>query len=240
MKTVHFGYSAIAVLVLFGLVCNLPFASASQTPAISGGGEESLGATVAAGASLPFPKQTESSPTRQEPTPTLVPPDQCPPFDFNTDLPPLDNPQAFVGRHYDSLSLPAGLEFFSGNLLDDVHAWTRVLYSGRKVEWLERLICRDPEGRAYFTIVDAVILPTFAADQTEAGLCWLNSAPLHAVIAVGHVDLSGPVGSFFNMEGWKFDRLDYGYQIDLEIEKFVPLPIQGLECIWPNSSLEGG
>jgi hypothetical protein len=174
------------------------------------------------------------------PTPSLLPPDQCPPFAYDADLPALGDPQGFIGKHYDSLAHPADLDFISGTLLDDVHAWTRIRYSGRNIEWLERLVCRDEGGHAFFTIVDALLLPSFTDDQTEAGLCWLNGEQLHAIVAIGHVDLNGPVGSYRNVEGWKFDHLDYGYRIDLGIEKFVPLPMQGLECVWPNSSLEGG
>ncbi len=239
-------YAFFAGLLLAALACSLPLAPSTATPKISGGGEEFIEETAAAGTALPMPGKTDdtssdSSGTGQiKQTPTFVPADQCPPFALDTEIPPPNNPQGFIGKHYDVLSLPAGLKFKAGMMLDDYHSWTRFLYSGQKLEWLERLICWDAGGVPYFTIIDAIILPRFTDDQTEAGLCWLNGEELHAIIAVGHVDVSGPVGSFHDMEGWKFDRLDYGYRIDLILEKFLALSMEGLECIWPNSSLEGG
>jgi hypothetical protein len=116
---------------------------------------------------------------------------------------------------------------FSGEMLDDVHALEELSKDGRSVEFLERMVCRNSGGKAYFEVKDALIL-NLAKGQSIARICWAGEQPVQPVLAIGHVDLDQPEQVYQGTSGWRYDRLDTVYRIDLERETFTPVPLEGV------------
>lgn len=232
----------VAFLVAIALGCNLTAATAPSVLAPVGNPTMEKTA-VAESASLPVATST-SAPTTVRgstpgSTPTLVPPADCPPFaydSFTADYASTIDPSLFIGKHYnpdDYIALFGGI---SGEMLDDVHALETFSKETLSVEFLERLVCRNSGGKAYFEVKDAVIL-NLGKDQSIARICWAGDQPIKPGLAWGHVDVTQPEQVYQDVTGWLYDRVDFVYRIDLEREIFAPMPPEGVVCL---EVFEGG
>ena len=74
-------------------------------------------------------------------------------------------------------------------------------------------------------------------NQTIARICWTGEQPVTPALAWGHVDLNQPEQVYQGVTGWRFDRVDFVYRIDLERETFTPMPPEGVVCL---QTFEGG
>jgi hypothetical protein len=164
------------------------------------------------------------------PTSTQVFEADCPPYTFDSigaDFAAFSDPTLFIGKHYNPAEYNAVFGGFSGEMLDDVHALEELSKDGRSVEFLERMVCRNSGGKAYFEVKDALIL-NLAKGQSIARICWAGEQPVQPVLAIGHVDLDQPEQVYQGTSGWRYDRLDTVYRIDLERETFTPVPLEGV------------
>jgi len=165
------------------------------------------------------------------PTGPTITPASCPPFPFDTDLPHPDTPEQYIGRHYDSVNPPAGINGWSAGLLaDDSYSWAHVSIQNREVYWVQKMVCRDSSGKAYWEIVDALVLPKLDpnADEVSTDLCFSRKKRIPFVIAYGAYDPAKPSAPvIYNFIGWPM-QVKNAWEID---EKFVPLETENLTCL---------
>ncbi len=109
---------------------------------------------TAPAATLALPTKTPGLPTLPATTtPTLIATPAhtaCPPFSIDTALPVPDEPQNYIGLHFDAL--PAGLESPDGSVLDGPGTYymvNEVVRDSGEMLWLERNICHDESGHPY-------------------------------------------------------------------------------------------
>jgi len=199
-----------------------------------------LTSTVITQAGIVTPMATATTESSATPNPTLTPTqapaDQCPPYafdSFSADFLFIQDPAEFRGKHYDPVEIRNIVDGYAGEMLDDVHALSDLFLGGRRVEFLERLICHAADGKAYFEITDALIL-NLTEDQTIARICWANGNSIAPILAIGAVDFDHPVQTISNQSGWVYRRLDSAYVVDVGEERIRQIPLEGLECIQPD------
>jgi hypothetical protein len=102
----------------------------------------------------------------------------CPPFSIDTALPVPDEPQNYIGLHYDAL--PAGLTSPDGSVVDGSGAYyavNQIVRDGGEMLWLERNICHDENGHPYYEIRAVLILPALQDNEKLIiGTCNLKKA----------------------------------------------------------------
>lgn len=173
------------------------------------------------------------------PTPTEVPAAECPPFAFDSlagDLASFTDPSGFIGKHYNAHAYMDVVDGYTSEMLDAVHGWDDLRIRTLHLEFLERFVCHDAGGDAFFEVKDAQIL-NLAEDQSLSRTCWIGETPVPLALSIGHVDLTQPEVQYGGTTGWRYDRIDQAFLFDLEREKIAPLPVEGLVCLQPN---EGG
>lgn len=229
---------AICFLVVLVLGCNLSTVT-SQLPQ---GTEEKPTAeivTVVDGTPAPTATAAFVLGATAGPTPTLASAADCPPFAFNSiaaDFASLADASLFIGKHYNPAEYNAVFDGTRGEMLDEVHALEEFYKHTLSVEFLSCLVCHASDGKAYWEVKDAMIL-NLGPDQSIVRTCWAGQRPVQPVIAIGHVDLNQPEQVYQDTTGWRYDRMDSAYWIDLEREKFTLIPLEGLVCM---QILEGG
>ncbi len=103
------------------------------------------------------------------PSPTLLATSAhalCPPFSIDTALPVPDEPQRYIGLHFDTL--PDGLESKFGFVISGLGTDYVVSAVGRErseMLWLERVVCRDDNGHPYKELRAVLILPSLHPRQ---------------------------------------------------------------------------
>lgn len=141
--------------------------------------------TIPAATSTPNKlKPTKTADSSQAITPTvynlrtIIPPESCPPFTPDSELPKPDLPENYIGCHYRHRDLPEGLEIIEESIIrDEVNA---VEYGFTKLEWrqnrmffwLEQLVCRDRNGYPYHEIIDVIASPPLSGEETFAWVCF--------------------------------------------------------------------
>lgn len=192
-----------------------------------------------------FEMQVITNPTAL-PTPTALPPQVTPAyaspqlcggFPYETSLPSNpDDPHSYIGHHYNDLGLPEGLEFKAGSVITEDLLWQWVSRPGFDMQFLSRINCRNQDGSAYNTVMDAIWIPSPQGHYDRAGLC----SPLpdtSPVIVFGTYNPNQAPEVLNGVSGWKMFDLDFGQRVNLETMKFEPLPLEGLECIYIISGL---
>ncbi len=135
---------------------------------------------TAPAATLVSPTKTPGLPTPPSTaTPTLSPTSThtaCPPFSIDTALPVPDEPQNYIGLHFDTL--PAGLESPDGSVLDGSGTYytvNQVVKDSGEMLWLERNICHDESGHPYYEIRAVLILPALQEkEKLIIGTCLMK------------------------------------------------------------------
>jgi hypothetical protein len=230
----------VGFLAAIALGCNL---SAATPPSVQAPGSNPTDTMTQPVLDTPLPVSTATSTairgSTPGPTPTQVPEADCPPYAFDSigaDIASITDPSLFIGKHYNPVDYSAVLDGFSGEMLDDVHALEQFTKDTLSVDFLERLVCRNSGGIAYFEVKDAVIL-NLGKDQSIARICWAGDQPIKPVLAWGDVDINQAEQVYQGVTGWRFDRMDFVYRIDLERESFAPMPPEGVVCF---EVFEGG
>jgi hypothetical protein len=236
------GLVAVIFLAALALGCNLSAASApsAQAPSISPTIENTnQPQDTPRPSSTPTSTATGMRGSTPGPTPTQVAKTDCPPYAFDSiaaDFSSTTDPLRFIGKHYNPDDYNGVFGGESGEMLDDVHALKQFSKETLSVDFLERLVCRNSGGKAFFEVKDAVILLP-AEDQSIARICWGGEQPIQPVLALGHVDVQQPEQTFQDTTGWRYDRVDFVYRIDLERETFTQIPPEGVVCF---EVFEGG
>ena len=155
----------------------------------------------------------------------------CPPFSLDANLPSSANPAGFIGKHYDTQSLPAGLALVGTGLLSSpTSSYAHLRWRSRDLFWIQTLACQNRSGKGYRQITDALALPVLDAQahQVYTDVCFNGAAPLPFAIAYGVYNPSQPattvMGSF---SGWRM-QVTAAWQMK---EKFTPLNPQSVTCI---------
>jgi hypothetical protein len=224
----------VGFTVVFAWGCNL--SSVSPQPAHGATVNPTGTSTAAATETIPpTATATAFAGSTPGPTPTLVSAAGCPPFAFDSfaaDYPVITDPALYRGKHYNPVDFQPVADRDAGELLDDDHALEELSNGNRYLELLSRLVCHNPEGKAYWVVNDALIFD-LTTGQSIARTCWDEVTPEHPALAIGHVDSAQPMGTYQGMDGWEYDRLDYAYLIDLEREIFTPISTVGMVCVQP-------
>ncbi len=102
----------------------------------------------------------------------------CPPFSIDIALPVPDEPQRYIGRHFDTL--PGGLESHVSFLISGPgtdYVISVVIRDRDRMFWLERVVCRDDNGYAYRELRAVLILPVLQEkEKLITGTCKVNGA----------------------------------------------------------------
>jgi hypothetical protein len=161
--------------------------------------------------------------------------DACPPFEFDTKLPYPDIPEKYIGYHPNYRELPFGLENLGGGLIRNnlqielsIHnlRWqqNKVLYL------LEKMVCRDESGKAYFEIVDVFATPTLTGNGEVPDFCFRNGIEIDFTDGLGYVDDSVPLTSIGSYLVRPFTEVLFIYKVDYIDEKFIFFDLENLKC----------
>ena len=176
---------------------------------------------------LPAPPATAA------PTLTATPAEPaCPPFVIDSELPVPDEPQNYIGLHFDAL--PPGLVSPGGTMLDGSDTYymlSEVIRDSGEMLWLERNVCHDERAHAYQEIRAVLVVPALQGDERLIiGTCRLKEttdpeatnppAPDPAIVAVGRFDdiYKPPV------------TLTYAWRAITQTETFEVLPPESVTC----------
>jgi hypothetical protein len=158
------------------------------------------------------------------PTETLEPtitPKPCPPFQVENVMPIIDIPADYIGHHFNALSMPPGLISEGGFLAEKVptHYGLHTVRQGDTMMlWLEKTICHDANGKAYWEIRDVLLLPSLRANEKLITLnCTTSGKFSPEIVAVGE----------FKPGVCKPTKIVYAWQANLRNETF--------EQLFPNS-----
>lgn len=164
--------------------------------------------------------------------PSPVPPSQCPPFLNETVLPDNpDDPQSYIGHHYNELNMPEGLVFYGGSVLNDDYLTEWVGRPDFDMQFLAQTVCHDLSGAPYNTVVDAVKIPKIQTGYGKAAAC--SPVPdVGPVIVFGKFDNTQPETMLLGVQGWAMHDIDFGVQINLQTMRFQPLSLEGVQCIY--------
>jgi hypothetical protein len=156
----------------------------------------------------------------------------CPPFVFDTDVPNPEYPDLFIGKHYDSLHPPAGLKWSASGLLENENrSWARVEVQGRDIYFIQKFVCRDATGGAFWEVADAIALPLLdtRAHEVITDLCFDGNTAIPFVVAYGTYDPSKKAAPVVNkLVGWSVDVKSAWMMKEI----FMPLDPKGLTCMF--------
>lgn len=189
-------------------------------------------------ASLTITPVLPTPPATATPAPTATPAQAaCPPFSIDTALPVPDEPQSYIGLHFDAL--PAGLESPGGSALDGSGTYyivSEVVRDSGGALWLERNICHDETGHPYYELRAVLTLPALQENEKLIiGTCRIKDTaapeaenpvvPDPAIVAVGRFEdvYEPPV------------TLSFAWRANPQTESFEVLSPESVTC----TGLEG-
>jgi hypothetical protein len=141
-----------------------------------------------------------------------------------------DDPQSYVGQHYNERRLPDGLVFKASGVIDDYFAWLWVSRPYIDMAFIEKIDCLLEDGSPYYTVVDAIRIPRETGGYGRAGYC-LPDRSSGPFLIFGKYDTSEPQVGLGAEKGWKMFDLDFGQQVDLKTMHFAPLSLQDVACL---------
>ncbi len=189
-----------------------------------------LGTSTPGGETEPTPEP--SSTVTIPPTRTTDPNSGCPEIQYDQSVPSPDTVAGYIGRHYNPLLLPPELKALgSGLLQDSSSSWVQLEWQGRNLFWIQKLVCRNSAGQAYWEVVDALALPPFQKHEAVADLCYQGGQLAPYIIAYGPspAKASGAAASTLDggSKGWPV-QVTAAYQMD---GRFSSIDPQTLTCI---------
>jgi len=127
-------------------------------------------------------------------------------------------PENYIGKTFDTLKLPSGLEFVFGSLISDSdYALVQVIVSenGAHLLWLSEIHCQNDN------IQDVLVLPTLKSNEALlVRNCQLNRQDDPEILAIGEF-ASGVI---------PLTKIEYAWRANRETKKFEILPSGNIEC----------
>lgn len=165
------------------------------------------------------PIPTEISLTTSLPSPTVtkqVEPTQCP--SPETAMPEPGTPENYIGKVFDPLHLPNGLNRTFGNLIelsDFALAQVTVSSNGLKMIWLSEIKCRNDY------VHDVLVLPTLNSNQMlVTSYCRINGKEDPEILAIGEFE-TGTI---------PLKTIDQAWRANRQAAKFEEIATTGIEC----------
>ena len=240
-------YQIFVIIILLAFViasCSFPI----KPPIITATNQKTVMATASTMTSTPAETATKQSiqlMNTQKPTPVAMAetPVVCPPFKFESELPDPDIPENYVGYHLNYDELPLGLKYLGGTLLrgekqlwESTKDWKWAItdlgwHGNRRLILLEKFVCRDEYGHAYFEIVDVIETPILSGNETIPWVCFAGETEVPFSGGLGFYDDSVPIETIGGYQGWPYTKLLFLYTIDFEKGKFTQLDVDGLQCL---------
>ncbi len=197
--------------------------------------EKTVAPTVPA-ATVAVPTRTPGLPTPTDtatPTATATPARAaCPPFSIDIALPVPDEPQNYIGLHFDTL--PTGLTSPDGSVVDGsdtYYAVNQIVRESGEMLWLERNICHDENGHPYYEIRAVLNVPTLQdKEKLLIGTCLMkkdftpktavNPVFDPAIVAIGRFEdiYKPPVA------------ISHAWRVITQTESFEALPPESVTC----------
>ncbi len=193
---------------------------------------------TAPAATLAMPTKTPALPTPSAmavptPTPTVTSAHAaCPPFSIDTKLPAPDEPQNYIGLHYDAL--PAGLTSPDGSVVDGsgtYYAVNQIVRDSGEMLWLERNICHDESGHPYYEIRAVLNLPALQEkEKLIIGTCLMKKdlTPQAAINPVFDPALVA-IGRFEDIYKPPV-AISHAWRVITQTESFEALPPESVTC----------
>ncbi len=156
----------------------------------------------------------------------------CPPFSVDTALPVPDEPQNYIGLHFDAL--PTGLTSPDGSVVDGsdtYYAVNQIVRESGEMLWLERNVCHDENGHPYYEIRAVLNVPTLQdKEKLLIGTCLMkedftpktavNPVFDPAIVAIGRFEdiYKPPVA------------ISHAWRVITQTESFEALPPETVTC----------
>jgi hypothetical protein len=156
------------------------------------------------------------------------------------ELPNPDIPENYIGYRFNFRDLPSGLENLGGRILrDDERQYELSIHElgwheNKRLILLQKFICRDESGRAYFEVVDAFGTPLLNGKETKPWVCFEGDREVQFTGGLGLYDDSVPMETIGDYEGWPYTKILFLYYADLASQQFILFDVQNVKC------LEGG
>ena len=219
--------------MLFKILCLILFAV--SLVACSSVPEKTVTQTVPA-ATVASPTKTPTLPTppaTTTPTLTAAPAHTaCPPFSIDTELPVPDEPQNYLGLHFDAL--PAGLESPDGSVLDGPDTYymvNEVVRDSGEMLWLERNICHDETGHPYQEIRAVLILPALQEkEKLLIGTCRVKEAATPEAALMPEFDPAIVAVGWFEDIYQPPVTISYAWRVITQTESFEVLSPESVTC----------
>jgi hypothetical protein len=147
-------------------------------------------------------------------------------------LPVPDEPQNYIGLHYDTL--PAGLTSPDGSVVDGsstYYAVNQVVRDSGEMLWLERNICHDESGHPYYEIRAVLNLPTLQdKERLIIGTCLMKKdfTPQEAINPVFDPAIVA-IGRFEDIYKPPV-TISHAWRAITQTESFEALPPESVTC----------
>lgn len=131
-------------------------------------------------------------------------------------------PRRYIGLKYHARAMPPGLKHLGGWTLGEAHAVSEISRGELRMLWLERLIARDKKGRPSFEVLDVLVLPAIASDESLSHYC---ARP-------GEEDGEGVVAIVKDAPAKKerVTDLRHAWFLDARRSRIEAIPLEGLSC----------
>ena len=156
----------------------------------------------------------------------------CPPFSIDTALPVPDEPQNYIGLHFDAL--PIGLTSPDGSVVagsDTYYAVNQIVRENGEMLWLERNVCHNEKGHAYYEIRAVLKLPTLQdKEKLLIGTCLMKKdfTPKNAINPVFDPAIVA-IGRFEDIYKPPV-AISHAWRVITQTESFEALPPQSVTC----------
>lgn len=137
-------------------------------------------------------------------------------------------PRRYIGLKYHARAMPPGLKHLGGWTLGSAHSVSEVARGELRMLWLERLIGRDKRGRPSFEVLDVLVLPAIAADESLAHYCARDGAEDGNDLVAIAKDASPKKD--------RYSRLLRAWFLDTGKGRIEPVPVEGVSCF--NTAFE--
>jgi hypothetical protein len=204
------------IILFFEVGCH---SNTNVTPAISSSNIEPTSSSPSV-----LPPTNNPSPIKTiipSPTKTHV---SCPPFELDNEIPDPNTPENFIGRRFSRLKKPEDMKFLLGSVIRGPGEYSvHEVISGQTLHmfWLEKLVCRNNQGKDFYEIVDVITLPPLAKNEmVVASYCSVGGQMDPEIIGLGEYECGNLQLSTIN-KAWRINRQE---------GKFEPLSTENISC----------
>jgi hypothetical protein len=131
----------------------------------------------------------------------------------------------YTGLRYGP-TVPKGIKYVGGSLISEIgdkrEYGVAEVHKGRtKLLWFERIKHFDDEGKPYWELMDAIVVPPHPKGQVLVySFCWMNNHPDKEIAAI--VD--------YQADAEYFTRVRKAWRANRQTEKFEVIPTKGIKC----------